>query len=84
MLLELARLCPLDGPVPRIVHPRRDLVDDRPRPGGEEFDRHHATLMALPGVAGTVDFVHIKRHYYESHRTINPTGIVPLGPLQPY
>ena len=43
-----------------------------------------ARMMALPGVADTVDFDHIKRHYYESHRTINPTGIVPLGPLQPY
>ncbi|MCJ2008439.1 glutathione S-transferase family protein [Methylobacterium sp. E-041] len=37
-------------------------------------------LYALPGVAGTVDLVHIKRHYYESHPTINPTGIVPVGP----
>jgi len=34
-----------------------------------------------PGVAGTVDFMHIKAHYYSSHRTINPTGIVPSGPL---
>jgi putative glutathione S-transferase len=25
-------------------------------------------------------FEHIKRHYYQSHRTINPTGVVPLGP----
>ena len=37
-------------------------------------------LYALPGVAGTVNLTHIKRHYYESHATINPTGIVPLGP----
>jgi len=37
-------------------------------------------LYQVPGVADTVDFQHIKRHYYESHRTINPTGIVPLGP----
>lgn len=37
-------------------------------------------LYQLPGVAGTVDFGHIKRHYYQSHGTINPTGIVPLGP----
>ncbi|HEV7440414.1 MAG TPA: glutathione S-transferase family protein [Methylobacterium sp.] len=37
-------------------------------------------LYALPGVAGTVDLTHIKRHYYESHPSINPTGIVPLGP----
>ncbi|MEM6545843.1 MAG: glutathione S-transferase family protein, partial [Pseudomonadota bacterium] len=27
-----------------------------------------------------VDFQHIKTHYYASHRTINPTGIVPAGP----
>ncbi|MDX6749496.1 glutathione S-transferase family protein [Geminicoccaceae bacterium 1502E] len=37
-------------------------------------------LYQWPGIAGTVDFDHIKRHYYGSHRTINPTGIVPLGP----
>jgi glutathionyl-hydroquinone reductase len=37
-------------------------------------------LYQLPGVAQTVDFTHIKRHYYESHATINPTGIVPVGP----
>src|SRR5690606_18084823 len=37
-------------------------------------------LYQLPGVAGTVNMDHIKRHYYESHRTINPTGIVPVGP----
>ena len=36
----------------------------------------------MPGVAETVDFDHIKRHYYGSHRTINPTGIVPVGPEQ--
>lgn len=36
------------------------------------------------GVAGTVDFDHIKRHYYESHRHINPTGIVPVGPDLPF
>jgi putative glutathione S-transferase len=39
-------------------------------------------LYQLPGVAQTVDFQHIKHHYYASHRTINPTGIVPLGPQQ--
>lgn len=37
-------------------------------------------LYAMPGVADTVDLTHIKRHYYESHPTINPTGIVPVGP----
>lgn len=39
-------------------------------------------LYQHPKVRPTVDFIHIKRHYYESHKTINPTGIVPLGPLQ--
>jgi glutathionyl-hydroquinone reductase len=33
------------------------------------------------GIAATVNFEHIRRHYYESHRSINPTGIVPVGPL---
>jgi putative glutathione S-transferase len=31
-----------------------------------------------------VDFVHIKHHYYASHATINPTGIVPKGPEQDF
>jgi len=39
-------------------------------------------LYQWPGVAETTDFHHIKHHYYESHGTINPTGIVPLGPEQ--
>ena len=37
-------------------------------------------LYQVPGVAETVKMDHIKRHYYQSHKTINPTGIVPLGP----
>jgi putative glutathione S-transferase len=37
-------------------------------------------LYQAPGVRETVEFRHIKGHYYQSHRTINPTGIVPLGP----
>ena len=37
-------------------------------------------LYQVPGVKETVDFLHIKRHYYQSHTTINPTGIVPVGP----
>jgi putative glutathione S-transferase len=37
-------------------------------------------LYQVPGVAETVNIDHIKRHYYGSHRKINPTGIVPLGP----
>jgi len=38
-------------------------------------------LYQWPGVAETVNFDHIKQHYYCSHDTINPTGIVPLGPV---
>jgi putative glutathione S-transferase len=37
-------------------------------------------LYQTPGVAETVNMRHIKGHYYESHRTINPSAIVPLGP----
>ncbi|MTK00739.1 glutathione S-transferase family protein [Micromonospora sp. CP22] len=37
-------------------------------------------LFQTPGFGDTVDFDHIKRHYYEVHRDINPTGVVPLGP----
>ncbi|MCA0900109.1 MULTISPECIES: glutathione S-transferase family protein [Microbulbifer] len=41
-------------------------------------------LYQRPGVAETVDFHHIKTHYYASHRNINPTGIVPVGPELDY
>ncbi|AGL19781.1 glutathione S-transferase family protein [Actinoplanes sp. N902-109] len=37
-------------------------------------------LFQTPGFGDTIDFVHIKQHYYEVHRDINPTGIVPAGP----
>ena len=37
-------------------------------------------LYQQPGIAGTVNFDHIKRHYYMTHLEINPTRIVPLGP----
>jgi putative glutathione S-transferase len=37
-------------------------------------------LYAMPGVAATVDLPFIKRHYFGSHKTINPHGIIPLGP----
>ena len=38
-------------------------------------------LYQHPAVAGTVNFEHIKNHYYRSHASVNPTGIVPRGPL---
>lgn len=37
-------------------------------------------LYQRPGIAATVKLDHIKTHYYASHRSINPTGIIPLGP----
>jgi putative glutathione S-transferase len=39
-------------------------------------------LYQIAGVKETVDFDHIKRHYYMTHEDINPTRIVPIGPLQ--
>lgn len=41
-------------------------------------------LYQQPGVAQTVNFEHIKQHYYGSHVTINPTQVVPLGPQQDF
>ncbi|MGT2801602.1 glutathione S-transferase family protein [Streptococcus henryi] len=37
-------------------------------------------IYNMPGIAETVNFDHIKQHYYGSHKTINPTGVVPVGP----
>jgi glutathionyl-hydroquinone reductase len=37
-------------------------------------------LFQTPGFGDTIDFEQIKQHYYEVHRSINPTGIVPCGP----
>ena len=39
-------------------------------------------LYQVPGVAETVNFDHIKRHYYFSHTMINPTQVIPVGPSQ--
>jgi glutathionyl-hydroquinone reductase len=42
-------------------------------------------LFQTPGFGDTIDFAHIKRHYYEVHTGINPSGIVPAGPdLSPW
>ena len=38
-------------------------------------------LYGQPGVAETVNMEHIKSHYYRSHGSVNPTGIVPKGPI---
>lgn len=37
-------------------------------------------LFQYPGVAETVNFEHIKKHYYASHESINPARVVPVGP----
>lgn len=37
-------------------------------------------LFQTPGFGDTTDFEQIKQHYYEVHREVNPTGIVPAGP----
>jgi putative glutathione S-transferase len=52
-------------------------IEDYPNLFGYLRDLHQTA-----GVAATVDFDHIKRHYYVTHGEINPTGIVPVGPVQ--
>jgi glutathionyl-hydroquinone reductase len=42
--------------------------------------RYTREIYRMPGAAATVDVAVFKRHYYGSHRTINPSGVVPLGP----
>jgi glutathionyl-hydroquinone reductase len=44
------------------------------------LSRYLRELYAQPGIAATVNFKHIKGHYYGSHPQLNPSGIVPLGP----
>jgi putative glutathione S-transferase len=54
----------------------RNRIDDFPNLSG-----YLRELYQVPGVRETVHFAHIKDHYYRSHTTINPTGVVPAGPL---
>jgi glutathionyl-hydroquinone reductase len=44
------------------------------------LQRYLSTLYHQPGISETVNFDHIKRHYYITHDDLNPSGIVPLGP----
>ncbi len=37
-------------------------------------------IYQLPGVAETVNLAHIRNHYYRSHKTLNPSGVIPVGP----
>jgi len=50
-------------------------IIDYPNLQGYLMDLYHQS-----GIAGTVNFDHIKRHYYMTHTEINPTRIVPIGP----
>jgi glutathionyl-hydroquinone reductase len=54
----------------------RRRISDYPNLSGYLRD-----LYQMPGVKETVDIEHAKQHYYYSHDRINPTRIVPLGPL---
>lgn len=38
-------------------------------------------LYQRPGIAETINMAHIKNHYYRSHSSINPNGVVPSGPI---
>ena len=57
----------------------RQLLADYPAISG-----YVRELYQIAGVAETVSFEHIKTHYYASHKTINPTGIIPAGPEQDF
>lgn len=48
------------------------------------LSRFLTDFLALPSVAETINVEHIKRHYYESHRQLNPFGVVPVGPAAPW
>ena len=37
-------------------------------------------LYQVPGIAQTVDMDHIRQHYFQSHKHLNPAGIIPIGP----
>ncbi|MGO4999350.1 glutathione S-transferase family protein [Oceanisphaera sp. W20_SRM_FM3] len=57
----------------------RQLLADYPAMSG-----YVRELYQISGVADTVSFEHIKTHYYASHLMINPTGIIPVGPVQDF
>lgn len=45
------------------------------------LSRYLAEIASLPGVMDTIDLPHIRAHYFQSHRHINPSGIIPIGPM---
>lgn len=46
----------------------------------ENVWRYTREIYNMAGISDTVDFYHIQHHYYGSHPTINPNGIIPAGP----
>ena len=44
------------------------------------ISKYMLNLYNQPGIAETVNMEHIKKHYYQSHETLNPSRIVPIGP----
>lgn len=50
----------------------------------KNITRYIHDLLAIDGVRETINIDHIKAHYYLSHPDINPTGIIPLGPLDQF
>ncbi|PRY21153.1 putative glutathione S-transferase [Aliiruegeria haliotis] len=54
----------------------RNRIADMPNLSG-----YLRELYQWPGIAQTVNFDHIRRHYFHSHETINPTRIVPMAPM---
>lgn len=54
----------------------RNRISDMPN-----LSAYLCDLYQQPGIANTVDFEHIKQHYFYSHTSINPTRIVPKGPV---
>jgi putative glutathione S-transferase len=47
-----------------------------------ELSGYLREIYQMPGVKETVHMDHIKTHYYASHKSVNPTGIIPVGPAQ--
>ena len=50
-----------------------------------EYPNLHAFLREIyqmPGIAETVNFDHIRHHYFRSHKTVNPSGVISTGPWQ--
>ena len=50
----------------------------------EHLSRYTGELYRLPGIAETIDIEHCKTHYYGSHKMVNPSGVIPKGPVLDY